>query len=274
MATIRERWLADALKRLRENAGLSTKEVADRIGVSESTIQRVDRGANPPKESVLRALLKQYNAEETQTALLLELRRQAKTPSWWGPYGDIDPGSYADIEDTANKIRSWQTAFIPGLLQTEEYSRATLEAIFPGESDNLRRVQLRLLRRTRFNQRAKPPELHVILDEAVVRRQVGGPEVMRDQIGYLKKMASRPNITVQVVPFAAGEHVGMVGPRVLLSFASRDFPDVAYVETPAGDLYPEDEDDLARFSCEWGRILKVALTPDESVAMLASPLEE
>lgn len=271
VVTIRQRWLGGDLKRLRLETGLTVQQVAIRIQVSESTVQRIERGDTPPKERVLHSLLELYGPDSRRAAVLIDLWHKARSRGWWLPYNDF-AGVFVDLEDSAASIRSWQTNLVPGLLQTEEYARATIEAVLPDSPDNPRRVEFRVLRRTRFNQRPDPPDLHAILDEAVIRRQVGGLEVWRDQVGYLKKMAERPNITIQIVPFARGEHVGMVGPRVLLGFSNEDYPDVAYVETPAGDLYPEDELSLARFDNEWGRIAKAALTSEESAGMLADLL--
>jgi hypothetical protein len=163
---------------------------------------------------------------------------------------------------------------VPGLLQTERYARAMIEAIHLDQENNQRRLEARVLRRVRFANRENPPGLHAILDESVLRRQVGEPVVMREQIAYLAAMAELPHVTIQIVPFSYGAYPGVAGPFVLLGFSSEDYPDVAYVESRAGDLYPEGELDLTGFSLDFGRIAEAAITPEESAKLLADLLEE
>lgn len=269
-----QRLVGDSLSELREEAKLSVQAVADRIEVSTSTIQRIERGAFLPKEPVLRRLLELYGPDSARAAIILARWHQAKTRGWWAAFSDLlADDAFIAFEQTATTIRTWQPFIVPGLLQTEDYARAMINAMFPGSKDNVRRVELRIGRRIRFNERTPAPQLHVILDEAVIRRPVGGPEIMRDQLGYLKKIAGRPNITLQIIPFTAGEHVGMLGPRVLLGHEG-EHPNVVLVETPAGDLYPEDERSLRRFDDEWEHLRKAARSPEESVEMLADLLKE
>lgn len=269
MGTVRQRRLARDLKHLRETSNLKPEQAADRIGISLSTIQRIERGATLPKAGVLRSMLELYTTDSGARSTLTDLWHQARRRGWWIGYGDILDGTYVGLEDDAASVRSWQALAVPGLLQTEEYSRETLEVFRPGDPENQRRVEARMLRRTRFNRREDPPRLHAILDEAVLRRVVGGPEVTRDQLSYLKAAARRPNITIQVVPFAAGAHPGMAGSFVLLGFTEPEDPEVAYVESRAGDLYPEDELTLAGLNIDFSRIADAALPPDESEALLA-----
>lgn len=274
MVNVRQRRLGNELKRARENAGLSVQEVADRVEVSASTIQRAERGAYVPRDAAFRRILALYGTDSAKAGDLLEMRRQAKVDSWWIGYGDIHAGTYLDLEDSANGIRAYETTVVPGLLQTEEYAAALIEAIRPGDRDNSRRVEVRALRRVRFNRRSDPPAFHAIIDEAVLRRKVGGHSAMWDQIAYLKAATARPNITLQVVPFDLGAYAGQLGPFTLLDFASADYPQVPYVETRAGDLYPEDRPTTEGLNIEWGRLSGAALSPDESVKFLAGMLEE
>lgn len=274
VVNVRQRRLGNELKRARENAGLTVQEVAARVEVSASTIQRAERGAYIPRDAAFRRILALYGTDSAKTGDLLEMRRQAKIDGWWIGYGDIHAGTYLDLEESANRIRTYETTVVPGLLQTEEYASSLIEAIRPGDRDNPRRVEVRALRRVRFNQRPDPPALHAIVDEAVLRRQVGGRSVMWDQVVYLKAATSRPNVTLQIVPFECGAYAGMVGPFALLDFASEEYPQVPYVETRAGDLYPPDKPTGEGLNIEWSRLSDAALTPDESVRFLADMLEE
>lgn len=273
MLTVRRWQLAADLKRLREAAGLKPEETAHRLGISLRTLYRAEfPGGTLPKERVLREMLGLYGADPATTARLVELRGEAKQRGWWVAYRDVLDDVYVGLEDAADSIRTWQTLVVPGLLQTEEYARAIVEGVRPGDPDNARRVETRVLRRARFNGRADPPQLHALIDEGVLIRQVGDPEIMRDQISYLKTVSRRPNITIQIVPLRGTAHPGMAGSFVLLGFSDYS-AGVAYVESRAGDLYPEDEPTLAGFSIDWSRIHGAALTPEESVSLLTDLLE-
>lgn len=269
MGTVRQRRLARDLEQLRENSNLKREQAAARLGISLSTIQRIERGATLPKATVLNSMLDLYTTDTAIRSTLTDLWQQARRRGWWIGYGDILDGTYVGLEDEAATIRSWQALAVPGLLQTEEYARETLEAFRPGDPENQRRVEARMLRRIRFNRLDHPPHLHAILDEAVLRRTVGGVEIIRDQVAHLKAATRRSNITIQVVPFAAGAHPGMAGSFVLLGFDNPEDPEVAYVESRAGDLYPEDEPTLARFNIDFSRIADAALSPQESEEFLA-----
>lgn len=257
--------------RLREAAPLDIDQAAERVGVSRSTIHRIERGAYLPKKHVLERMLDLYGAPSDLRALLIEQRHQAKTSTgWWIAYGDVFASTFFELEEEAATIRSFQNSVVPGILQTEAYAKETIEAAWPGDDRNPKRLEARVLRRTRFDNRQNPPTLHVILDEAVLRRQVGGPSVMFDQITHLVKVAARPHVTIQVVPFSAGAHIGTAGPFVLMSFDDAHYPDVAYVETRAGDLYPEDEPTLVSYSADFARLAdEVALSPEDSVGFLS-----
>lgn len=275
MATVRQRKLARELKELREATGLDVDQAAERLGVSPSTIHRIERGAYRPKELVLRNMLALYGADSSRSAMLVDLWHQARQRGWWIAYGDVLTGTYIGLEDEASTIRTYEGTVVPGLLQTEEYARALLGGLRPGDlRRNQRIVEARALRRTKFNGRGDPPSLHAILGEAALRQLVGGAEVMRDQISYLKAMTRRKNIRIQVVPFERGAHPGMTGSFVILGFSDESDPTVAYAETRAGDLFPEDELALAGLTIDWDRLAEMALTPEESVSMLTDLLKE
>lgn len=276
MPTIRRRTLAAELKLLRERAGLTPAEAAKRLDVSVRTVNRAERHGEVllPKEAVLRGMLALYGADSATTARLAALRAEAKRHQrgWWVAYRDVLDDTYVRLEEAASQIDTWQPVVVPGLLQTEEYARALIEGIHPGDPDNPRRVEARVMRRTRFNGRQDSATLHAIIDESVLRRQVGDTDMMRDQISYLKTISRRSNVTVQIVPLGAGAHPGFAGPFVRLKF-DEDDSETVYVESRAGELYPEDAPTLAGFNIDWGHIHGVALSPDESAEFLADLLE-
>lgn len=275
MATVRELLLAAELKRLREAAGVKPDTVATELDIDKSTVHRIERAATIPKDGILLGMLGLYGADSATTAELTQLRVEAKRHQrgWWGAYKDVfNDTTYLGLEDGASTIRTWQNMFIPGLLQTEDYARAVFEGIRPGDPDNQRRVEARAVRRTRFNGRADA-RLHALLDESVLHRQVGDRDTMRQQVSALRVAATRrPNIAVQIVPLSVGAHPGMVGSFVLLGFHDID-SEFAYVESRAGNLFPEDAPALSGFNIDWGRIHGAALTPEESAAKLADLLE-
>lgn len=272
-ATIRGLRLASELRDLRREAGLSsTREAAARLDVAERTIQRIENAQTVPRETLLRRMLALYNADSSKTGALLELRREARIGGWWVAYDDVMTGIYVELEQNARKVRSYQASAVPALLQTEEYAAAAVTAVRGDRPDNERILELRGERRNRFNKRAQ--ELHVILDEAVLRRAVGGPEVTLDQVGYLAKMARLPHITMQVVPFVTGAHVGMAGSFVLMDFENTDYPQVIYVETRAGDLYPTGKVIESGFTIDWERLAELALSPEDTAAFLAELIKE
>lgn len=271
-ATVRGVRLANELRRYREELRLSPHDAATRVNVAERTIQRIESAVTVPREALLRRLLALYNVDSQRAAALIEIRREAKIDGWWTPYGDILSGLYVEFEQAARKIRSYQATTVPALLQTEEYAQAAVSAVLGDRPDTARILELRDERRKRFNRRSQ--DLHIILDEAVLRREVGGREVMLNQVGYIAKAARSPHITVQVVPFQAGAHVGMAGSFVLMDFDDPEYPQVIYVETRAGDLYPSGHVVESGFNIDWGRLAELALNPDRTATFLADMIKE
>jgi transcriptional regulator with XRE-family HTH domain len=273
MPTVRQRRLAAGIKALREAAALKPEEAAERLGISVSTVRRAEQpGATLPKDDVLRGMLGLYGADHETAANLMKIRYEAKRHQrgWWVPYRDIADHTYLCMEEDATFIRNWENVFVPGLLQTEEYARAIIEGVFPGHPDNPRRVEARVMRRARFNNRA--PRFHAIIDEGVLHRKVCSTDVMWQQIATLRAAASRPNITIQIVPLGIGAHPGMAGSFVLFNFDG-DPETMVYVESRAGDLIPEDELTRTGINIDWGRIHGAALSPEESAMRFADLLE-
>src|SRR6516165_8133619 len=270
--TLRARRLALELLRRREAAGLTREEAARQLEWSTSTIFRIETGRSRPQPGNVRVLLELYGVSGPERDGLIRLAREARQPGWWHSFRDVLPNPYEvfiGLEAGAASIRNFEPIVIPGLLQTEEYARQTLRN-GPGELDREdveRLVQVRM-ERQRILGREDRPRLWAVLDEAVIRRVVGGPEVMREQLRHLIDCAEQGKTTLQVVPFGAGAHAGTTGPFVILDFPEPTDPSVVYVETLAGDLYLEERADVDRYTLAFDRLLAAALHPDDSVRLV------
>ncbi|MFA1541015.1 helix-turn-helix transcriptional regulator [Actinomadura sp. DLS-62] len=265
------------LRRFREAAGISTEAAGYEIRGSHSKISRMELGRVGFKERDLADLLTLYGvADPAVRETLLDLAEHAGAPGWWQAYGDVVPGwfePYLGLEQGAEIVRLYEVQDVPELLQTPEYARALIGARFPEASKEEidRRVELRLERRRVF-ERPEPLKLWAVLDEAVLRRVVGGTDTMRAQIGHLAEMAERPNVTVQVLPFAAGGHAGESGPVTLLRFAEPELPDVVYLEQLTGALYPDRAADIARYRDVLNRLGVQAEPPSRTPEILRDAL--
>jgi transcriptional regulator with XRE-family HTH domain len=270
--TLRARRLALELLRRREAAGLTREEAARQLEWSTSTIFRIETGRSRPQPGNVRVLLGLYGITGPERDGLIRLSREARQPGWWHSFRDILPNPYEvyiGLEAGAASIRNFEPVVVPGLLQTEEYARQTLRN-GPGELDREdveRLVQVRM-ERQRILSREDRPRLWAVFDEAVIRRVVGGPEVMREQLRHLIDCAEQGKTTLQVVPFDAGAHAGTTGPFVILEFPEPTDLDVVYVETLAGDIYLEASPDVDRYTLAFARLLAAALHPDDSVRLV------
>ena len=270
--TLRARRLALELLRRREAAGLTREEAARQLEWSTSTIFRIETGRSRPQPGNVKVLLELYGVSGPERDGLIRLAREARQPGWWHSFRDILPNPYEvyiGLEAGAASIRNFEPVVIPGLLQTEEYARQMSRG-GPRELDREdieRRVQVRM-ERQRILTREDRPRLWAVIDEAVIRRVVGGPEVMREQLQHLIECAEQGKTTLQVVPFGAGAHAGTTGPFIILDFPEPTDPSVVYVETLAGDLYLEDRADVDRYTLAFDRLLAAALHPDDSVRLV------
>ncbi|MEU9023785.1 helix-turn-helix transcriptional regulator [Actinomadura sp. NPDC048394] len=246
--------LGAQLRRLREERGISTERAGYEIRGSHSKISRMELGRVGFKERDVSDLLTLYGVSDpAERASLLELVKKANAPAWWHRYGDVLPSwfeVYLGLEEAASLLRTYEVQFVPGLLQTEEYAEAVVRLGYSDASDEEveRRVWLRTTRQRRF---ASPgaPTLWAVLDEAVVRRPVGGYDVMRRQVEHLIAMSELPNVTLQIVPFGAGGHAAAGGPFTILRFAEPDLSDIVYLEQLTSALYldkPTDVDTYVR----------------------------
>ena len=270
--TLRARRLALELLRRREAAGLTREEAARQLEWSTSTIFRIETGRSRPQPGNVRVLLELYGVSGPERDGLIRLAREARQPGWWHSFRDVLPNPYEvfiGLEAGAASIRNFEPIVIPGLLQTEDYARQTLRN-GPEELDRddiERLVQVRM-ERQRILGREDRPRLWAVIDEAVIRRVVGSPEVMREQLRHVIECAEQGKTTLQAVPYSAGAHAGTTGPFVIIDFPEPTDPAVVYVETLAGDLYLEERADVDRYTLAFDRLLAAALHPDDSVRLV------
>jgi Domain of unknown function (DUF5753)/Helix-turn-helix domain len=239
--TVQRLVLGGHLRRLREEAFITTEQAAAAIRGSHSKISRMEHGRVGFKERDVGDLLTLYgitNGDEREA--LLGLAREANTPGWWQGYSDILPHwvePYFGLEAAASFIRDWELQFVPGLLQTEAYARAIIRLGNAAcEEDVVRRAEARLARQDILN-RENPPRLWAVVDEAALRRSIGGRAVMREQVRHLIDMADHPAVTLQILPFHVGSHPAMGGPFTILRYAEPDLRDVVYIEQLTSAIY-------------------------------------
>lgn len=241
---------AACLLDLRERAGLKREEAAKILRVAPATVRRMEMAEVSLKIPYLQLLLKAYGVTDEEAEGFVQLAEDANRPGWWQRFHDVLPGWFSmhvSLEGAAALIRQYEPHFVPGLLQTEDYARGVLRSGAIGQTrpeDIQRLVDLRMQRQELLT-REDAPRLWVVMDETVLRRPVGGPEVMRAQIDKLLEAAKLPNVTLQVAPFANGPHPGTYGPFVLFRFAMPELPDMVYSEYLTGAVYLDARTEVA-----------------------------
>jgi transcriptional regulator with XRE-family HTH domain len=271
--------LGGQLRRLREAAGLTPEEAGFQIRGSRSKISRLENGRVKLKNRDVTDLLSLYGVtDEAVRSKFLELVMQSNSPNWWAEYSDLLPGwfeTYLGLEAAAGTIRSFEVQFVHGLFQTADYTRALTrlgrKAALQTEIE--RWVSLRLKRQELLS-RPDPPNVWSVMDEAVLRRPVGGAAVMRAQFRHLIEVAQLPHVTLQVVPFARGAYAGESGSFTVLRFEERDLPDVVYLEQLTNAAYLEQRSDVERYLEVVDEISSQALTPDETVQLIDQAARE
>jgi len=260
--------LGAQLRRLREAAKVPTERAAEVIEVTASTLRRVESGRVGIKGPALNALLDEYGVEDTELReTLLTMARTGKQRGWWAKYGDLPIAyrQYIGLESAAEQIDNFETVVLPGLLQTEAYAREiiTREATQPTPDAVAQRVAARLERQKLVTEGHL--KLLAVMDEAVLHRQIGGPEVMTQQLGAVLAATKLWNVTVQVIPFSEGAYASMLSSFHILHFP--DGPAVVYIEGLTGDIYAEG-DDIARCTAVLNSLRSSALSPTASVRMI------
>jgi transcriptional regulator with XRE-family HTH domain len=265
--------LGNQLRTLREARGVTREAAGWEIRGSESKISRMELGRVSFKERDIVDLLTLYGVtDQADREALLSLARQANSPGWWHRYGDVLPHwfqAYLGLEAAASLIRTYETQFVPGLLQTPEYARAVVHLI-PGyvtEAEVDRRVELRMTRQALLR-RPDAPLLWAVVDEAALRRPIGGPAVMRQQLMALVEATRLPNVRLQVVPFAAGGHAAAGGAFSILRFPEQELPDVVYLEQLTSALYLDKRDDVDHYAAAMDQLCVEADPPDRTAALI------
>jgi hypothetical protein len=277
--TVQRMVLGARLRRLRTELGLSREEAAAAIRASAWKIHRLENGQVGFKERDMLDLLARYQVQDpAEVAELLTLAREANTPGWWQRYGDVLPQwfrTYVDLEQAATLIRTYEGQFVPGLLQTDAYLRAVVHGahLDPAPDQVGRRVRLRLARQTLLT-RESPPRLWAVLDEAALRRPVGGRLVMRGQLERLLEATKLPNVTLQVLPLAAGAHSAMAGAFTILRFADPELPDIVYLEHLTNAVYLDRRDEVERYLDVMELLCVDSEPPARTVELLTTILDE
>ena len=277
--TVLRMMLGSQLRRFRETAGVTPEQAAYEIRASRSKISRMEHGRVGFKGRDVNDLLTLYGVHDEQIRTrMLAFAQQASTPGWWSKYDDVLPDwfeAFLGLEGAASVIRTFELQFVYGLFQTEDYARAvTLLGNKTASAEEIdRRVSVRLKRQAVLAG-PDPPQVWSVMDEAVLRRPVGGRTVMRAQLAHLIEVASQPRVTIQVVPFARGGHAAAGGSFTVLRFAEPEVPDIVYIEQLTSALYLDSREDVDHYLEVMNELSTEALAPARSAALLAEVTKE
>ncbi len=271
--------LGAQLRRLRESVGISREDAGYHIRASGSKISRMELGRVSFKERDVTDLLELYGVTDgAEREKLVQLTHEANAPAWWQKYQDVVPdwfAVYVGLEEAAQLIRIYEVQFVPGLLQTEDYARAVVQQGAPGldAAEVDRRVAVRMGRQKLFS-KDNPPRLWAIVDEAALRRPMGGRDVLAAQIERLMDVVGEPHVTLQVMPFRYGGHAADGGSFTIMRFPEADLPDMVYMEYLTGALYLDKPDEVERYAAVMERLSVAGTSPDRTRELLASMLKE
>jgi transcriptional regulator with XRE-family HTH domain len=271
--------LGSQLRRLREAKGISRQSAGYAIRASDAKMSRLELGRVGYKQRDVADLLTLYGVvDEQEREAYLTLAQQANSPGWWHKYSEVLPSwfeMYVGLEQAASVIRTYQVQFVPGLFQTEDYARAVMLLGYPGapDADTDLRVSLRMARQEMLTRR-DAPSVWAVMDEAALRRPVGGRRVMHAQLERLLKLTELPRVTLQAVPFDSGGHAAAGGSFTILRFADPNIHDIAYLEQLTSALYLDKRPDVENYLKVMDRLCAEAATPAETRTMLARLLEE
>lgn len=272
--------LGAELRKIREGLGLTAEGVAESMKWHPSKVSRTESGRSGLRAPEVSALLDLFAVHDGDRRAGLEsLAREGKRRVWWQPYNDVLTPRYLDyisFEAEASAARCFETTLVPGLLQTADYARSVIRALKPERpADEVNAlVEVRMARQNAALNREEPLRLWAILDESILHREVGGPASMRKQLNHLLNMADQPNITLQVLPFEAGAHAGMLGPFVILEFPVHADLDVVYAEGLASSVYLERDVDRATYGRTFDLLRSDARGVDPSRELIARQVRE
>ncbi|MFJ3926812.1 helix-turn-helix domain-containing protein [Streptomyces sp. NPDC090022] len=281
-STVLGRQLGDELRRLREDAGLTTADAADALDCTKGKISRIENGRVTVRLPDLVAMLHAYDVTDasvrSRLSALAKKANRRRREGWWNQYGAVLADAYRDyiaLEAIAGSIRTFQAQLVPGLLQTPEYIRAVTVASRQWQTgDEIEQfVQVRLARQERLNGEA-PIQLWAVLSEAVLLQQVGGSAIMHAQLEHLLAATELPNVTIQVLPFSRGAHASMFGPYVVLGFREEGALDVVLTDNPTGSIWLEREAEVSRYRDLFDAARTSALSPVESRTLIQRRAKE
>jgi transcriptional regulator with XRE-family HTH domain len=278
--TVRRRRLGTELRRLREAHSIKLEEVADKLGLAASTLSRIETGKAPTRTAYLTAMLDLYGVHDMAgRQILMDMAREGHRKGWWAAFEDVLPTGfdiYIGLEAEASSLRAYESLIVHGLLQTEAYARAVSTAVrrkYQSPEQIERLVTLRM-QRQEVILRPDPIELWLILDEAVIRRTMGPPEMMRAQLNHLADASQWPNVTLQVLPFSAGPHPCLNGPFAIIEFPDRFDPDVVYTEGVAGQAYVERDREVRARAEAFDLLRAASLSPADSTNLISALARE
>lgn len=266
------------LRDLRERAGCSFADAARTLSVNTTTVRRMEKAEVGLKPLYVKALLERYGVAAAEAESFLALVEEANRPGWWHRFRDVLPdwfGLYVSLEAEASLIRAYEPHCVPGLLQTEAYARVLLHTGFPqaSETELDRRVALRMERQQLLS-RPRAPLLWAVVEEHVLRRRVGSPEVMRAQIDRLIEASTQPHVSLQIMTFSAGPHPGMFGPFQFFRFEIPELPDIVYTEGLTGALYLDQRADTTAYMDALDRMGAQAAPVQDTAAILGEIRKE
>lgn len=269
--TARQRELGTRLRGLRNEHNLTVEDVAEKLLCSATKISRLETGARRPSLRDVRDLCGIYEVDASTSAELMSLAKEARAAGWWTQYDDLNLDPLIGLEDAATTITCYSMFYMPGLLQTQEYAQGIISIVAPKMDPDVvqQRVEARL-RRQQLLSRDSGPQYNVLLDENVIRRGVGDPELIAAQLDKVLETINAGRAVVQIIPFSAGAYATADGYFVLLEFEGRaDLWPVVYIEGLAGNQYLDRKVDIARYR-ECIEYLKArALSPQESESLIA-----
>jgi len=276
--TVPQRALAAALERRRDAAGLTPKDVAASLEWSETKVWRIETARVTVSPGDIRELARLYGIDDAGTEAMVQLARQAKRPGWWKGMSQVLPEGFSvhlELESTATAIRTYEAQWVPGLWQTEDYARAVLKAnsLTSTPEQVERQLQVRMRRQQILDRPdPEPPAMWAILDEAVIRRVVGGREIMHGQLARLREMSADPAVTLQILAFTAGAHMAAYGSFALFDPSDPAFPLTASTDRPAGNLIEDDPEDIRRYTTMFDHLRASSLDPAESRTLIGEAM--
>ncbi len=269
--TVRQRELGKRLRALRTQHGLTVEDVGEKLLCSATKISRLETGARRPSLRDVRDLCELYGVDGPTSVELMSLTREARKQEWWTQYVDLNLDPYLGLEQDAAAISSYTNYYVPALLQSEEYTRAIIKAIAPKMDPEIyqQRVEVRMRRQERVLGKENRPRYRVVMDEAVLRRRVGGPAIMAAQLDKVLQNEQAGKVTVQVVPFDAGAHAAQDSNFIFFDFEEAHLSPVVFVEGLSGNHYLEKPDQIARYREALEYLRDCALSPRDSIQLVA-----